>query len=123
MNISPYTLFMLTRLLICLLLGAGVRLRPVDSSTNASPSTLRVATVDIDVTPPIGSWMDYDPVTNTWDLGLRARGVVLRGFPNRPSFFRTLGKPSQNLSPRQQRIVQNVHYPKSILRSSAYGFA
>jgi hypothetical protein len=40
---------------------------------------LRVATFDIDVTPPIGSMMAYDRVTNHWDLGLRARGIVLLG--------------------------------------------
>ena len=42
-------------------------------------SGLRLATFDIDATPPIGSHMAYDPVTNTWALGLRARGVVLLG--------------------------------------------
>ena len=40
---------------------------------------LRLATFDIDATPPVGSHMAYDPVTNKWDLGLRARGVVLLG--------------------------------------------
>lgn len=40
---------------------------------------LRLATFDIDVTPPIGSHLAYDPVTNKWDLGLRARGVALLG--------------------------------------------
>ena len=40
---------------------------------------LRLSTFDIDVTPPIGSMMAYDRVTNHWDLGLRARGVVLLG--------------------------------------------
>ena len=40
---------------------------------------LRVATFDVDATPPVGSMMAYDPVTNKWDLGLRARGVVLLG--------------------------------------------
>jgi hypothetical protein len=40
---------------------------------------LRVATFDIDATPPIGSMMAYDPVTNRWELGLRARGIVLLG--------------------------------------------
>src|SRR4051812_45275999 len=39
----------------------------------------RVGTFDIDATPPIGSMMAYDPVTNKWDMGLRARGVVLLG--------------------------------------------
>lgn len=42
-------------------------------------STLRVGTFDIDATPPIGSRMAYDWVTNHWDMGLRARGVVLIG--------------------------------------------
>jgi len=50
---------------------------------NATPSGiasgLRVATFDIDATPPIGSHLAYDPVTNKWDLGLRARGIVLTG--------------------------------------------
>lgn len=45
----------------------------------AVPAVLRVATFDLDVTPPLGSRMAYDPVTNSWDLGLRARGLVLRG--------------------------------------------
>ncbi len=42
-------------------------------------SVLRAATFDVDVTPPIGSMLAYDPVTNRWDLGLRARGIVLLG--------------------------------------------
>ena len=45
----------------------------------AKPSNLRLATFDLDATPPIGSFMAYDAVTNQWDLGLRARGVVLMG--------------------------------------------
>lgn len=40
---------------------------------------LRVCTFDLDVTPPVGSMMAYDPVKGTWDMGLRARGVVLLG--------------------------------------------
>ncbi len=44
-----------------------------------SASGLSLAVFDIDATPPIGSMMAYDPVTNKWDLGLRARGVVLVG--------------------------------------------
>lgn len=50
-----------------------------EATSNSSPSSpaCRVATFDIDATPPIGSWMAYDPVTNRWDLGLRARGLVL----------------------------------------------
>jgi hypothetical protein len=41
--------------------------------------TLRLATFDVDATPPVGSLLAYDPMINTWDLGLRARGIVLLG--------------------------------------------
>lgn len=40
---------------------------------------LRVATFDVDATPPVGSRLTYDVETNKWDLGLRARGIVLLG--------------------------------------------
>ena len=56
---------------------------PATTSAQAVPQTdvrgLRLARFDIDATPPIGSFMAYDPVTNSWDLGLRARGIVLLG--------------------------------------------
>ena len=64
--------------LLLALVCAGVSLAPPGTAA-ATPSTLRLATFDIDATPPIGSQMAYDPVTNKWDLGLRARGVVLLG--------------------------------------------
>jgi len=38
---------------------------------------LRLAVFDVDVTPPIGSMMAYDPVKAQGELGLRARGVIL----------------------------------------------
>jgi hypothetical protein len=44
-----------------------------------SSPELRLATFDVDATPPVGSIMAYGPVINTWDLGLRARGIVLLG--------------------------------------------
>ena len=49
-------------------------------AAEAVPSQpLQLATFDVDATPPIGSQMAYDPVTNVWDLGLRARGIILLG--------------------------------------------
>src|SRR5438093_5783241 len=45
----------------------------------ASSSTLRIATFDIDATPPVGSFLAYDPAIGKWELGLRARGIVLLG--------------------------------------------
>ena len=40
---------------------------------------LRLSTFDIDVTPPVGSPLAYDISIRKWDLGLRAKGVVLQG--------------------------------------------
>ena len=65
------------------LLCAGGDVLSVAQSSIPSPSSptsaLRVATFDVDATPPVGSLMAYDPVTNHWELGLRARGIVLLG--------------------------------------------
>ncbi len=46
---------------------------------NDSISDLKVSVFDIDATPPVGSMMTYDTVINRWDLGLRAKGLVLLG--------------------------------------------
>src|SRR5437773_1138101 len=74
---------MFTRVLIAtvVLLTANSQLAAAEASTqtNLTSATLRIASFDVDATPPIGSRMAYDPVTNRWDLGLRARGVVLLG--------------------------------------------
>jgi len=51
----------------------------VPAPSTSGSAGLSVATFDVDATPPIGSMMAYDPVTNKWDLGLRARGIVLQG--------------------------------------------
>ena len=65
----------------CLLstVGAPVFAANSAAASNSIPARLRIATFDVDATPPIGSMMAYDPVTNRWDLGLRARGIVLLG--------------------------------------------
>jgi hypothetical protein len=65
-----------------LCLAVALVLPAVSLTTQAraeSSPGLRLATFDIDVTPPVGSHMAYDPVTNTWDMSLRARGIVLLG--------------------------------------------
>ena len=64
---------------LLLMIARAVALDSPPVSTTAAPANLRVATFDVDATPPIGSMMAYDPVTNRWDLGLRARGLVLLG--------------------------------------------
>src|SRR5580765_6522069 len=70
---------MFTRFLTCVLCAVGLRLVAAEPIAPANSSQLRIATFDVDATPPIGSMMAYDPVTNRWDLGLRARGIVLLG--------------------------------------------
>jgi len=42
-------------------------------------NVLQVSTFDVDVTPPIGVNLAYEHEENSWDLGLRAKGVVLLG--------------------------------------------
>ncbi|SKA99589.1 hypothetical protein SAMN02745166_02980 [Prosthecobacter debontii] len=45
----------------------------------AAAESLKVATFDVDATPPLGSPMAYDPVKRLDELTLRARGIVLLG--------------------------------------------
>jgi hypothetical protein len=47
--------------------------------TNPPPDSLYISVFDIDATPPIGSWLAYDLMVNRWDLGLRAKGIVITG--------------------------------------------
>src|SRR5713226_8382779 len=60
-------------------ISLGLTSSQAAAADNSPPASLRVETFDVDATPPIGSMMAYDPVTNRWDLGLRARGIVLLG--------------------------------------------
>jgi hypothetical protein len=66
---------------VSLLCASGDVLFAAQSSvpTPSPASALSVATFDVDATPPVGSLLAYDPVTNHWELGLRARGIVLLG--------------------------------------------
>lgn len=66
---------MIPRTLLAFCASGWMLLAALAAETNA----LRIALFDIDATPPIASHLAYDPVTNKWDLGLRARGVVLLG--------------------------------------------
>ena len=43
------------------------------------PASLRLATFDVDATPPVGFAMAYDRVRRVEELGLRCRGIVLLG--------------------------------------------
>jgi hypothetical protein len=59
--------------------GRALGADTTEGSHRRSEGSLSLAVFDVDATPPVGSMMAYDPVTNKWDLGLRARGVVLLG--------------------------------------------
>ena len=48
-------------------------------NAQALRSTLKLAVFDVDATPPVGTQLTYDPMLNDWDLGLRAKGVVILG--------------------------------------------
>ena len=81
---SSYTRSMFPRWLIPLLAGnalvcSGPGIEAPSSAIVPKPSGVSLGVFDIDATPPVGSIMAYDPVTNKWDLTLRARGVVLMG--------------------------------------------
>jgi len=65
-----------TSILAGILAGIG----GVGEASRAETSLgLQVATFDIDVTPPIGAHLAYQPATAQGELGLRARGIVLMG--------------------------------------------
>src|SRR6187399_18743 len=49
------------------------------SFTASAQEALKLATFDVDATPPLGSAMAYDPVKRLDELTLRCRGVVLIG--------------------------------------------
>lgn len=59
------------------LLAGGVY--QAQAQEGASEGGLRMATFDMDVTPPLGSHLAYDTMKQTWDMGLRARGIVIEG--------------------------------------------
>ena len=48
-------------------------------NAQAVQPTLKLALFDVDATPPVGTQLTYDPMLNDWDLGLRAKGVVILG--------------------------------------------
>ena len=65
--------------------GVGLRfllasfLAALATQAGADDGRLRVATFDVDATPPLGYMMAYDPVVRIDAMTLRCRGVVLLG--------------------------------------------
>lgn len=48
-------------------------------TTVKAADTLKVCSFDIDATPPVGTALVYDKMTNSWDQSLRAKGIILTG--------------------------------------------
>ena len=76
MRLIPYGIF----LLLSIWSGRGFTLNAAETEEAvASKPVVRLATFDLDVTPPLGSMMAYDRVKRLDELGLRARGIILLG--------------------------------------------
>lgn len=50
-----------------------------NKTTSIDRSGLRMSVFDVDATPPIGYKLAYGTMVNSYDLGLRAKGIVLQG--------------------------------------------
>src|SRR5690606_34646789 len=63
-----------------LLLVLGVMLFFISLNAQDDGNSLRMSKFDMDVTPPVDrDFLTYNKQVGTWDLGLRAKGVVIRG--------------------------------------------
>ena len=49
------------------------------NTTVKAADTLKVCSFDVDATPPVGTALVYDKMTNSWDQSLRAKGIILTG--------------------------------------------
>lgn len=57
----------------------GLLYSPAVATNQIEEGAIGIALFDVDATPPIGSQLTYDPMNNSDNLTLRARGVVLLG--------------------------------------------
>jgi hypothetical protein len=64
---------------IRLTLACSLSLAAISACVADDSAAIRLATFDLDATPPVGSMMAYDPVRRVDELGLRCRGIVLLG--------------------------------------------
>ena len=74
-----YKIFCLVLLVLWILDGKAKGIMTKFPSRASDTTEIRISTFDIDATPPVGSQLAYDLMVNTWDLGLRAKGIVILG--------------------------------------------
>src|SRR6187431_2202255 len=60
-------------------LASATAVRADEPPKPAAVPAIKVATFDVDATPPLGSAMAYDPVKRLDELTLRCRGIVIAG--------------------------------------------
>jgi hypothetical protein len=51
----------------------------IQVSSDLKFNSLHISTFDVDVTPPVGSQLTYNTMVNSWDMSLRAKGIVILG--------------------------------------------
>lgn len=73
-RLRMFTSVLFSLLFVLKVFGAGDSL-----PQEAKASGLRIASFEVDVTPPVGYKLAYNSVIKTWDMGLRAKGIVLLG--------------------------------------------
>ena len=80
MNPFPILVLQHGSRIIDLLLILGVLLCYISLHAQDEEEGLRMSTFDMDVTPPVDrDFLTYNKQVGTWDLGLRAKGVVIQG--------------------------------------------
>lgn len=63
-----------------ILFGSGLPLSSyAEMLSNDNQGKISLSLFDLDATPPVGHELAYGLMTNSWDLGLRAKGVILHG--------------------------------------------
>jgi hypothetical protein len=70
---------MKTRALVLTIVLTSVTTVQAAEPPKPAPPAIKVATFDVDATPPVGSAMAYDPVKRHDELTLRCRGIVIIG--------------------------------------------
>src|SRR5690606_5208993 len=66
-------------LFLCLIFHPLFAFQQAQNEGKSSVEPLQIATFDVDAAPPVGDPLTYDSTANGWDLGLRAKGIVLTG--------------------------------------------